>query len=342
MCEEVHCEFQDAGEQYAMLQTQFANNAKYGSQIMMKEIEVFIAVVTAGNFSAAARQLDVAVSSVTRRIDTLEADLGVTLFRRGSRRVVLTDAGMMFVETAHNLVAELVSVRELLTNHATEPGGTLTLTAPAAFGRRHVAPAVQTFLEKYPQMEVDLHLSDRVVDLAVDRVDLAVRIGRLADSDLVASKLAPLRRVICASPAYLKKMGLPVAPKDLVRHECLTVTSKPTPLGWWTFTGSNRGAPLPIKGRLRSDDTEVLLQAALDGCGIVHLATWMVGDALRAGSLVRLLQSYEESEDGTAGPSIYVVRLPGRSHAQRARLFLNHLLEHVGESPYWDRTLDAS
>lgn len=303
---------------------------------MLKDLEVFVAVADAGNFSVAARELDLAVSSVTRRIDGLEAELGMPLFRRGSRKLVLTDAGQHFLGTARNVLRELGEAREVLTSSHVEPHGMLTIAAPSAFGRRHVAPAVRSFLARYPQIKIDLQLSDKLIDLSVDRVDLAIRIGRLADSDLVATRLAPLRRLVCAAPSYLKKAGRPGALKELVDHECLTVSSRPTPTGWWTFPGLNRGAPLPVGGRFQCDDTETLLDAAVEGLGVVHLASWLVGDALRAGRLVPVF-TFDDGNAVKNAPAIYAVRLPGRSHVTRARLFLEHIRGHIGDPPYWDR-----
>jgi DNA-binding transcriptional LysR family regulator len=302
---------------------------------MLKALDVFVAIVDAGNFSKAAQELDVAVSSVTRRLDALEEELGVQLLRRGSRKLVLTDAGEHFLQTARSVLAELNEARELFANGEAEPRGLLTIAAPTAFGRRHVAPAVRTFLAAYPLMKVDLQLSDKIVDLSVERVDLAVRIGRLADSELVATRLAPLRRLVCAAPAYLKTAGRPVNVGELVNHECLTVSSKPTPPGWWTFPGLNRGAPLPVGGRLQCDDTETLLEAAVAGLGIVHLASWLVSDLVQDGKLVSLFPPTED-KGGKDAIAIYAVRLPGRSHVVRARLFLKHILEHIGTGPYWD------
>lgn len=302
---------------------------------MLKDLEVFVAVVDAGNFSTAALDLDVAVSSVTRRIDGLEDELGVTLFRRGSRKLVSTDAGQYFLGTARNVLSELSEAREVMSDSDAEPRGQLTVAAPGVFGRMHVAPAVQSFLHTYPGIEVDLRLSDRLIDLSVDRVDLAIRIGRLTDGELIASHLAPLRRLVCASPGYLKRSGRPKTLKDLLDHECLTVSSKPTPRGWWTFPGLNRGAPLAVKGRLQCDDTETLLDAAVAGFGIVHLATWLVGERLRRGELVSLFPS----DDGSAAkdaPAIHAVRLPGRSNVRKARLFLEHMRDHIGDPPYWE------
>lgn len=308
---------------------------------MVNNLEVFVAVAEAAGFSAAARRLDLAVSSVTRRIDGLEGELGTRLFLRGSRRVLLTDAGQGFLESARLVVAELARARERLSANAAEPRGVLTIAAPAAFGRRHVAPAVHGFMARHPQIEIELLLSDELLDLAVERVDLAIRVGRLSGSELVASRLAPMRRLVCAAPAYLERAGYPQHPKELLQHQCLTIRTGPTPHGWWTFPGVNRGAQLAVSGRLRSDDTEVLLQAALAGLGIVHLASWMVGDLLAAGRLVRLFPDARDIPPPQA-PAIHAVRLPGRSHAARARLFVHHLREHFGTPPYWDRASQRS
>jgi DNA-binding transcriptional LysR family regulator len=315
------------------------NNRKL-DKLMLRELEVFLAVVEGGNFSAAARQMDQAVSSVTRRIDTLEQELNVQLLRRGNRNVVLTDAGVQFLDTARRMVAEFSEAREVLSNSGAEPRGLITIAAPSAFGRRHVAPAIQGFLQQYPHIDICLHANDALIDLNVERVDFAIRIGRLPDSDLIARQIAPLRRLVCAAPSYIKRAGSIRTPKDLLEHECLTVASRPTPVGWWTFAGINRGAPLPVKGRLQSDDTEILLGAAVAGMGVVHLATWMVGDLIREGKLVSMLPEQPRKRNERV-PAIYAVHLPGRSHKARAQLFLDYVVGHFGSPPYWDRTAMA-
>ncbi|GAB7538286.1 LysR family transcriptional regulator [Burkholderia sp. 3C] len=304
---------------------------------MLKDLEIFVAVVEAGNFSAAAWQLNVAVSSVTRWVDALEAELGLPLFRRGTRKLVLTDAGERFLGTARHVLLELSEVRDALANTDAEPSGLLTVAAPATFGRRHIAPAVRSFLLKYPQIKIQLQLSETVIDLSVERADVAIRIGRPADGDLVATKLAPLRRLVCAAPAYLARAGRPDTLKALLDHECLSVSSRPTPQGVWTFPGVNRGAPLPVQGRFQCDDTETLLDAAVAGLGVVHLASWLVNDALRDGKLVSLFP-LDDGRKVSDAPAIYAVRLPGRSHATRARLFVEHIGAHIGDPPYWDRS----
>ena len=202
------------------------------------------------------------------------------------------------------------------------------------FGRRHVAPAVHSFLRRHPGIEVELHLADAVVDLAARRVDVAVRIGLLPPSDLLATRFAPVRRLLCAAPAYLDRRGRPASPADLVGHDCLSLASTPWPAGWWSFAGVNRGRPLPVTGPFRSDDTGALLEAAVAGLGIVHLASWLVCDDLAAG---RLLALWPPDPVDRATPAIHAVRMEGRSSAAKAKLFVAHLREAFGATPAWDR-----
>ena len=301
---------------------------------MLEELRIFLAVVGAGNFSQVARDHSVAVSSITRKISALEAELGVKLFRRSPRSVTLTDAGSQFLDSARKLVAELDEAKAGLAERQADPRGLLTVTAPATFGRRHVMPAAMGFLRQYPQIELDLHLSDEWVDLATQRVDVAIRIGALPDSDLVAVQLAPLRRLVCASPDYLSRAGWPAGPEDLLQHNCLTVPSAPR--DWWCFSGVRRGLPLPVRGTLRTTDTEALLHAALEGVGIVHLASWLVAGEIAAGRLVPLFADVPPPA-GAGTPAIHAVRMPGRSHTAKAQLFVAYLRHAFGEPVYWDR-----
>ena len=303
---------------------------------MLENLNVFLTVARTGNFSTAAKEMDVAVSSVTRRIISLETELKIKLFRRSSRGVLLTDPGEQFLTSAQNVVAEIEQAKETLLSGQIEPRGLLTVAAPSSFGRRHVAPVVTSFLKKYPQIEIDLLLSDQMIDFSVQRVDVAIRIGSLPDSDLVATKLAPLRRLVCASPDYIVKFGKPDSPEDLLSHNCLTVNTKPTPKGWWSFPDVRGGTSLLIKGSLRTDDTETLLHAAINGIGIVHLASWLVSDMLADGRLISLFPM-DFSNEHKQQAAIYAVRLPGRSHAAKAHLFTTHMKEEIGDPVYWDQ-----
>ena len=305
---------------------------------MLDAIHAFLAVAETGSFSAVAKRLGVAVSSVSRKIDVLEAELGVVLFHRSSRRVALTDSGELFLPRARILLGEMDDAKAALSALRADPSGLLTLTAPSAFGRRHVSPAVASFLAKYPRMDVEMHLSDEVIDLSTRRVDVAVRIGSLPDSDLVATRLARLRRIACASPDYLARRGHPATPSALLQHNCLTVASLPAPAGWWCFAGVNQGRSLPVPGNFRTDDTEALLHAALAGVGVAHLASWLVSDPITSGRLVRLFEGDAEPA-AMSGPAIHAVRMPGRSHAAKAQLFIAHLKAEFGDPAYWDKAL---
>ena len=306
---------------------------------MFDALSTFVAVATAGNFSRVARAQRVAVSSIARKIDSLEAELGAKLFKRSPRALLLTDAGTHFLPRARSLLAELSAAKLGLAALDSDPRGLLTVTAPATFGRKHVLPALLDFLKRYPLLEVELHNSDEVVDVTQRRIDISIRMGSLPDSDLVATRLAPVRRLLCASQAYLDKRGYPNQPVDLLQHDCLTVASQPPPPGWWSFSGVNREAPLPVRGSFRSDDTDALVQAALAGVGIVHLASWLVGDLVSAGRLLPLCPAARPPKKDTA--AIHAVRMPGRSHAAKAQLFIAHLRDAFGSPPYWDKDLAA-
>jgi DNA-binding transcriptional LysR family regulator len=304
--------------------------------LMIEALTTFVDVAAAGSFSRIAKQQDVAVSSITRRIDWLESELGAKLFSRSSRRLILTDAGERFLPRARGLLADLSEAKDELVSLQAEPRGLLTVTAPSVFGRRWVSPAAIDFLAQYPLLELDLHLSDEVVDLRSRRVDVAIRMGALPDSELIATRIAPLRRLVCASPAYLERRGRPVAPADLLQHNCLTAAAS-APADWWRFEGVNRDRALPVRGTLRTDDTDTLLQAAAAGVGIVHLASWLVGEMIVAGRLVVLLPNAQPPKG--AVPAIHAVRMSGRSHTGKASLFIGHLRQAFGDPPLWERGL---
>ena len=306
---------------------------------MIDALNSFLAVASSSSFSQVAKTQAVAVSSVTRKIDWLEAEVGTRLFHRSSRRVMLTDAGEQFLPRARNILAELAQAKDALASINADPRGLITVTAPTIFGRRHLARAVASFLERYPMIEIDLHISDTLVDLAAQRVDVAIRIGTLIDSDLVATRLATLRPLVCASPDYIARHGQPRRPEELLQHDCITVATPGISGPAWRFADVNGGAALPVRGKLRTDDKDCALQAALAGIGIAHLASWVVSDDIVAGRLIPLFPD-ARSPDAKSLPAIHAVRMPGRSHEAKARLFIAHLREVIGETPYWDVAID--
>ena len=314
---------------------------------MIDALRCLIAVVEHGSLSRAAAQLEMAVSSVSRKLDGLEAQLGARLLVRSSRHVVLTDAGERFLPRARNILAELAEGQAAVQETESEPRGVLTVTAPAGFGRLHVAPAIATFLRRYPRLEVDLHVSDGVVDLAARRVDVAVRAGVLPDGDLVATRLAPMNRVVSASPGYLKRHGWPASPAELVHHQCLSMVGK-SPRAWWRFDGVNQNQPLDVGSAFRCDDTDTLMHAAIAGAGLVHLANWMVSEAIVAGKLVPvfpmapLARGASAAKHDPAESAIHAVHMPGRSNQVKSHLLINHLREYFGDPPYWDVAMEST
>jgi len=307
---------------------------------VLDNLRTFIDVARRGTFSAVADTRNVAGSSVARQVDVLEADLAVRLFHRSSRRLLLTDAGEQFLLRAQAIVAEFDEAKTALVDAQAEPRGPLSVTVPSSFGRRHVVPAVATFLQRYPLIDLELHFSDEWVDLSTTRTDLAIRIGVLADSDLTATRLAPTWRLACASPEYLRLQGCPARPEDLLAHSCLTVPSgSRTPTGWWSFDGVNKGRALPVQGRFKSNDTEALLQAAVAGLGVAHLASWLVSERIGSGQLVCLFPTSLQAAEAQPG-AIHAVRLKGRSHAAKAQLFIAHLRQAFGSpTTTWDRVV---
>lgn len=255
----------------------------------LDELGVFVRIVEEGSLVRAAARLRRSPPAVTRALAALEDRLGVRLVDRTTRRLAPTEAGRALYDKARTLMQDY----EAATAGAREAPvrGLLRVTAPVQFGRRHIAPLVSKFLDAHAGVEVELLLNDRNVDLIEEGIDVAARIGALADSALTARPVGHVRRLWVASPAYLKRHGMPRAPDELARHEAVLGTSRSTMD--WVFAGARRGAPMHMTGRLRVDDVETRLRAARDGRGIAQLLSYQVADDLAAGRLVRLLQAWE-------------------------------------------------
>lgn len=255
----------------------------------LDELGVFVRIVEEGSLVRAAARLRRSPPAVTRALAALEDRLGVRLVDRTTRRLAPTEAGRALYDKARTLMQDY----EAATAGAREAPvrGLLRVTAPVQFGRRHIAPLVSKFLDAHAGVEVELLLNDRNVDLIEEGIDVAARIGALADSALTARPVGHVRRLWVASPAYLKRHGMPRAPDELARHEAVLGTSRSTMD--WVFAGVRRGAPMHMTGRLRVDDVETRLRAARDGRGIAQLLSYQVADDLAAGRLVRLLQAWE-------------------------------------------------
>lgn len=255
------------------------------------ELQAFIAAAQRLSFVAAADSLDVPPSIFSRRIAALEARLGVRLFHRTTRQVALTEAGHIYYRSCAHLLGDLEEADAAVSTLHASPQGTLRVHLPVTFGKLHVSPHLPELMDRFPEMSIDLTMSDHMVDLIEHRVDVAIRIGELSDSSIVARVLAPNRRVLCASPAYLERYGIPRTPADLRGHNCLNF-SHLVEGDVWRFIGPDGEQAVTISGRLRANNTEVLRDAALGHCGIALLATFIVGSHLRNGDLQLVLGDF--------------------------------------------------
>ena len=256
----------------------------------LEDMRLLIDAVDHGGFSAAAMRLGVSKQLVSRRISELEARLGVQLVVRTTRRLTLTDLGRDYVERARRVLAEAEAADLAMIGHHETPRGRLRLSAPVSFGTMHLSPLVAGFLQLHPAIEVELDLSDRTVDLVAEGYDMAVRIGVLADSSLVARKLTELRLVVCASPDYLHRRGGPATPSDLKDHACLIYGHAPGVT--WPFQVNEKASLLPVKGPYRANNGELLRDAAIAGLGVAQLPDFIVGEALASGALVTVLDAF--------------------------------------------------
>jgi DNA-binding transcriptional LysR family regulator len=296
----------------------------------LKQIESFVAVATKGSLTAAAHAEGVAPAVIGRRIDALEERLGVKLLRRTTRRITLTHEGAAFLEAGQRMLADLASAEASVSAGGLQASGHLRITAPAGFGRRHVAPLVPGFIALHPEVSLSLNLSDRVVDIVNEGYDCAIRVGDLPDSSLVSARLADNRRRCVAAPGYLTRAGWPAAPADLMRHECLTLSSDASQTRGWAFLVDGQVTHLRPRGRLDCSDGQVLHQWCLAGLGIAWRSTWEVDADLAAGRLVAVLEDYAAPPNG-----IYAV-FPQRKHMPlRVRLWIEHIRQRYADPAHW-------
>ena len=294
-------------------------------------IEAFVRVAETHSFSEAARRLHASQSAVSRAVSGLEAELGARLLHRTTRSLTLTEAGRGYFERAARILADLEEANLAVTQLQAAPRGRLRVNAPMSFGFLHLAPALPDFLALYPELSVDLSMSDRFVDLIEEGVDVAVRIGALEDSSLIARKLAPIRRVVCASPGYLKSRGTPLAPDDLKQHDCLC-NSNIAVLHEWRFAAADGKLwPVDVRGRLSANNGDALRVAALKGLGLANLPTFIVGADLQAGTLMTVLDDFAVQD-----LSMSAVYPPGRHLSPKVRAFVDFLADRFGPRPYWD------
>lgn len=308
---------------------------------LTEQLALFLDVLDAGSFSAAARRHPLTPSAVARRIDALERALGSSLFVRSTHAVKATPAGLAFAERAKRVLAELRLARAEAVSLSSAPEGLIRIDAPAPFGRRHLAPAIAEFLVTYPGLDVQLRLIDSFVDMQgenLGQVDLVLRIGPLADTRLVATPLSSLVRVLCASPEYLRRRGIPRDVRELPEHDGLDWDALAPPYAWRFEVDGKLQLIRPGRMRMTANNAETLLFSAMAGLGIAHLPTWLISEYLVRGDLVPLF-----CEDGLPPPEpsgIYALRLEGEA-SSRSRLLLEFLKNRFGPVPPWDLALSG-
>lgn len=292
-------------------------------------MKVFVRAADAGSLSAAGRHLGISPAMATKHVDALEARFGVKLFHRSTRGLVLTEAGSDYLEACRRILPDIDEAEALVASQRVKAVGLLRMSVPLTFGNRYIAPLIPAFSRQYPEVQVELGLSDTHTDLVADNWDLAVRVGRLADSPLQARRLGECRMLVCAAPSYLDRRGVPRRVADLAQHNCLSYTlSSAQSAGHWGF-GRNGEVHVPISGDFLANNGEALLLAALAGQGIIYQPHFIVGQALSSGELVVLDFDKPTIELG----GIHVLYPPDRRPPAKVRVMVDFLAQAFSKAP---------
>jgi DNA-binding transcriptional LysR family regulator len=291
--------------------------------------------VESGSFTAAADRLEVAKSAISRRVSALEERLGVQLLRRTTRRLSITESGRAFYEQSVRILADLDEAESALRQQHGRLHGVLRVALPLTFGIKHMCKPIADFVAMHPDVSFDLDLNDRRVDLVQEGLDVALRIGRLRDSSMIARRLFGVRSVVCASPAYLDRHGEPETPDELARHDCLVYSNLPEPDLWVCHDADGRRVRTRVKVLMKSSSGDFLCSSAENGLGIAVQPTFIVGDSIRRGDLVPILTGYRWPESPA-----YAVYPPTRHLSHRVRTFIDFLADRFAGVPYWDEDCD--
>lgn len=297
-----------------------------------KQISTFVDVAAKGSLSAAARAEGIAPAMIGRRLDALEERLGVKLLQRTTRKIALTNEGASFLEDCQRILAELQDAEASVSDRSARATGHLAISAPAGFGRQHVAPLMPSFLAEHQDVTLTLNLNDRVVDLIGEGIDVAIRIAALSDSSLIGVKLADNKRVVVASPTYVKRHGMPAALDDLAKHNCLAMSSEGSQRGW-TFRQNGKNVTLKVSGNMVCNDGAVLHDWALSGKGLAWRSMWEVGSEIEAGTLVTVLDEF-----AAPGNDIYAVFAQRRHLPLRIRALVDFLRRAYAQADYWRKS----
>jgi DNA-binding transcriptional LysR family regulator len=300
------------------------------SSVDMMDVLGFVRVVEAGAFARAAERMGLSKSILSRRVARLEETLGAKLLTRTAQGAQPTDIGQAYFERASNILADLDAAREVVAEAVTQVAGPIRMSAPLSFGTQYLGPALADFARLHPRVELDVSLDDRTVDLVGGGYDLAVRIGTLKDSALVARRIAPVRTAVLASPAYLDERGRPKQPRDLNGHDLLVYANVGRG-NQWRFKVDGRWEAVHGRTRFRADNGELLREAACAGLGVVLLPTFIASAAIASGKLEPLLGDYPLDDAG-----LHVVMPPGRATTARVRALVDFLAARFGPEPEWD------
>lgn len=298
------------------------------------DLEIFARVARTGNMSAAGREMGLSPAVVSKRVSLLEERLNVRLFQRTTRQLTLTETGEGYFKRVVDILNLIEEAENFVNRRNTTPRGLLKVTAPTSFSRLHIAPFLPAFAEKYPEIELEFHLTDNFVDIIRDGFDLAIRIGELQDSSLVQRKLAADTRVICASPKYLDNgtVGIPTSLADLDFHNCLSAGAQ----DYWRLEGPDGQHQLRVKGNIRSNSFEFMRDVLLSGLGLGLRSTWDIGPELKSGALQVVLPEYR----GSANAAIYAVYPCRDFMPEKVNVFIEYLAGLYGPEPYWNQGLE--
>jgi DNA-binding transcriptional LysR family regulator len=296
----------------------------------LARIQTFIKVVEAGSFSAAARDSS-SISSIARQVKSLEDELGVRLLNRNTRSLSLSEPGRLFYERARKLSADLSNAKSEAQAFQDSAKGVLRISLRVSTGTTIIVPALPAFLKQYPELDVDVILTDERLDLVAENIDVAVWMGELPDSEIVARRLSPAQRIVCGSPVYLQQFGRPQTPQDLMDHSCL-LFSAPAYGNTWQFQQAEEFEKVEVRGRLRSGNVLVLLSAALSGVGLIMVHEWMVRRRIGLGQLERVLKNYTASPIA-ADAELHVVYASSHRMSLKVRVFVDFLVKLFASTP---------
>ena len=288
----------------------------------VSDMRFFVLVATLGSLAAAARELGVTPSAVTKRLVALEERLGARLLNRTTRSISLTSEGELYFNHGKRILADIDQVESIITEGQNKPQGLLRINAPLGFGRTYIAPIVSEFVTLHPEVDVQLTLTDRPVRLPDEAVDISIRFGEIPDSRMIARKIARNRRLLCAAPSYLEKHGIPATPQDLVHHQCITLRQNDTFSGVWQLSKDQVRETVRVGGNLSTNDGEVALKWAIDGHGILMRAEWDLARYLRDKRLAIVLEEY-----ATPPADIFAVYLERQHLSAKVTYFLDYLKE---------------